>query len=214
MKIDPFEIVGLAASFLVCVSLCMTRIKSLRLVNLAGSAVFIVYGVLIVSPSIIILNSFSSIVNIFHLVRMRGETARADLFDIIFVDAGDDHVRRFVQFHGSDIRRFFPSFDPGPEGTLAGAECCFILRETLPVSLVAYRRGVNEINIVLDYAIPAYRDLKNARFFFSHVTERLAGPGTVFLASGEVPAHAGYLKKIGFTETGREGNVVFFRRGV
>ena len=214
MKIDPFEVVGLAASALVCVSLCMTRIKSLRLVNLAGSAVFIVYGILIISPSIIILNAFSSVVNIFHLVRMRGETARADLFDTIFVDAGDDHVRRFVQFHGGDIRRFFPSFDPRPEGTLAGAECCFILRETLPVSLVAYRRGAGgEINIVLDYAVPAYRDLKNARFFFSHVTGRLAGADAVFLAAGEVPAHAGYLRKIGFTETRREGNVVFFRRG-
>ena len=75
MSIDPFEIVGLAASALVCASLCMTRIKNLRIINLIGSIVFIVYGVLIVSPSIIILNSFSSVVNVIHLVRMRGKTS-------------------------------------------------------------------------------------------------------------------------------------------
>jgi hypothetical protein len=73
MKLDPFEIVGLAASFLVCTSLCMTRIKTLRIINLAGSIVFIVYGALIVSPSIIILNSFSSVVNVIHLARLRGK---------------------------------------------------------------------------------------------------------------------------------------------
>jgi hypothetical protein len=211
-----YEAIGIAASLLISASLCMTHIKSLRLVNLAGSLVFIVYGVLIYSPSIIILNTFSTGVNLYYLVKMRNERGRKELFDVLFADPEDDLVRRFVLFHKDDIRRFFPSFDPNPEnGSLGGAECCFILRETLPVSLVAFKRGENdELRIVLDYAIPAYRDMKNAVFFFNRVISRLANPGAVIIADGEVPIHAAYLRKLGFIETGRDGAAAHFRRAV
>jgi hypothetical protein len=210
------EAIGLAASFLICASLCMAHIKSLRAVNLTGSLMFIAYGVLIRSPSIIILNAFSAWVNIYYLVKIQNETNKKTLFDVMFASPGDDLVRRFVLFHAGDICRFFPSFNPDPdEGSLKDAECCFILRETLPVSLVAFKRGAGgEITIVLDYAVPAYRDFKNAKFFFNSVISRLSTPGTVLLATGEVSAHANYLHKIGFTETEREGPIVHFKRVV
>jgi hypothetical protein len=216
MPFSIHEAIGLAASFLVSASLCMAHIKSLRTVNLIGSLIFIVYGVLIKSPSVIILNTFSAWVNIYYLVKMQNETNKKALFDVMFANPEDDLVRRFVHFHAGDICRFFPSFNPDPdEGSIKDTECCFILRETLPVSLVAFRRGADdEINIVLDYAVPAYRDLKNAKFFFNSVISRLSNPGTVLLATGEVSAHANYLRKIGFTETEREGSVVHFKRAV
>jgi hypothetical protein len=211
-----YEVIGFTGAVLVSVSLCMTRIKSLRAVNLSGALVFIAYGLLIRSPPVILLNAVLVCVNIWYLVKAYGETARGDIFDVMFANPEDDFVRRFVQFHHRDILRFFPSFDADPEqGSFKNAECCFILRETLPVSLVAFRRGEDdEITITLDYAIPAYRDMKNARFFFSRVIGSLSKPGAVLLASGEVRAHANYLHKLGFTETGRSGNTVHFRRAV
>ncbi|MCL1815789.1 MAG: hypothetical protein FWG27_08245 [Treponema sp.] len=211
------EAIGLIAAFMVSVSLCLKNIKGLRVVNLAGSAVFIIFGVLLPSISIILLNSFAVIVNVYRLLQIRFESTGTDLFDILFIDSmEDDTLRRFVRFHGEDIIRFFPSFNPDlSAGTLAGAECCFILRETLPVSLVAYKRGKDEeISILVDYVIPAYRDYKNARFFFSNVTNRIAAPGSVFLARGEVDAHTRYLRHLGFLETGREGKIVYFRKAV
>jgi hypothetical protein len=85
----------------------------------------------------------------------------------------------------------------------------------MPVSLVAYKRGEDEeITILMDYVIPAYRDLKNAEFFFSNVVNRIASPGSVFLAKGEVKGHIDYLKRIGFIETGREGKITYFRRAI
>jgi hypothetical protein len=216
-----FEIIGIAASLVVSVSLCMKNIRALRVVNLSGGAVFIVYGILIASPSIILLNAFASVVNVYYLLKMKTASTRADLFDVLFIDSlEDDTLRRFVRFHGDDIVRFNPSFNPdtNPDtktGTLAGAEYCFILRETMPVSLVAYKRGKDdEITILLDYVVPAFRDFKNARFFFSHVANRIAESGTVFLAKGEVKAHTNYLRRMGFIETGREGKTVYFRKAV
>jgi hypothetical protein len=211
-----FEAVGIAASLLVSISLCMKNIKGLRIINLMGSAVFLVYGIFIISPSILILNGFSMLVNIYYLSEMYRDTKRADLFDVLFIDSPDDELLgRFVRFYGEDILRFFPSFNPNLKPHLAGAECCFILRETLPVSLVAYKREKDDaIRILVDYVIPAYRDMKNAQFFFTNVVNRIASPGTVFQAAGEVPAHVSYLKRIGFIETGREGKAVHFKKAI
>jgi len=214
------EAIGIFASVLVSTSLCLKNIKGLRILNLIGSFVFIGYGFLIRSPSILLLNSFAISVNMYRLLQMSHESAKTDLFDVLFFDSSDfmndAALRRFIRFYSSDISRFFPSFNPGMEtGTLAGAECCFILREALPVSLVVYKREANnEIAILVDYVVPAFRDYKNALFFFSNVTGRIASPGTVLLARGEVKAHIRYLKRMGFIESGREGKTVFFRKTV
>ena len=211
------EVIGILGTLLVSASLCMKRIRGLRIINLTGSAIFIAYGILINSPSILLLNGFAIIVNVYYLLQMKYETTRTDLFDILFVDSiNDDVLQRFVRFHGEDISRFNPSFNPDLKtGTLADAEYCFILRETLPVSLVAYKRGEDEeITILIDYVIPAYRDFKNARFFFTNVVNRIAGPGSVFLAKGEVKEHSSYLRRIGFVETGKEGKITYFRKAI
>ena len=208
------EFIGIAASILVSAGLCLKNIKSLRVVNMAGSAVFLAYGFIIQSPSVMF---FAVAVNLHYLLQMGNETKRSDLFDVLFIDnLEDETLRRFVRFHGEDIIRFNPSFDPDlKNGTLAGGEYCFILRETLPVSLVAYKRGADdEITILLDYVIPAFRDFRNAHFFFSNVAGRIAAPGSVFTARGEVKAHVKYLKRMGFVETRREGNAVYFRKAV
>ena len=211
------ETIGFAAALLVLASLCQKNIKGLRILSLAGSLVFLVYGFLIFSPSILALNIFASAVNVFRLFQIKGETSGTDLFDALFVDSADDEMlKRFIRFHGDDIRRFFPSFNADAKtGTLSDAQCCFILRETLPVSLIAYKReNDKEVTILVDYVIPAFRDLKNGEFFFSTVVNRIASPGTVFLARGEVKTHITYLKRIGFTETGREGKTITFCKTV
>jgi hypothetical protein len=195
----------------------MKNIKWLRILNLIGSFAFAAYGISIHSLPVILLNVFTVGVNIYYLYKLTKDSRKPETFEILFVDPlADSYVRRFILFYREDIARFFPSFDPNPEtGTLAGTECCFILRETLPVSLIAFRRFPGEeIAILLDYAVPAYRDLKNARFFFETVSSRIAVPGAVFSAAGEVPAHAGYLRRLGFTETGKTDGAILFQKKI
>jgi hypothetical protein len=203
---------GLFASILVALSLTMRNLKSLRVLNLTGSLVFAVYGYCIKSYPVIILNLFTIGVNIFYLIRLRWNGSRPS-FDIMFVDPLEDpYVQRFLLFYGEDISRFFPSFDAEKLDEVTG---CFILRETLPVSLVLFKKDIGgELAILLDYAIPAYRDFKNARFFFSSAAARIASPGMFFSAAGEVPAHTSYLRRMGFDEVGRrsDGAILFQKK--
>jgi hypothetical protein len=209
---------GLFASALVVLSFTMRNIKSLRLINLTAALLLVIYGYLIKAYPIIVLNLFSGGINVYYLWRLRLVSRMPDIFDVMFVDPGeDDYVRRFILFYEEDIHRFFPSFDPDPvTGTLVESECCFILRETMPVSLVVFRKEMgDEIAILLDYAVPAYRDMKNAKFFFETVAARIASPGTFFSAVGEVPAHTKYLRRLNFEKVGsRSDGAVLFQKKV
>ena len=210
-----YETIGLAGSLLVALSMTMKHAKTLRIVNLLGCIVFTVYGVLMQSLSVTLLNVFTIVVNAYFLINFRIEHTRQEAFDVLFKDPGvDEYIRRFILFHSRDINRFFPSFDQDPEtGSLAGTECCFILRQTLPVSIVAFRREEGgEISVILDYAIPSYRDFKNGKFFFERAVSQIATPGTVFEAIGEVPAHSSYLKKLGFVEVHNDEKGRHFRK--
>jgi hypothetical protein len=205
---------GMAASLMVAISLTMQNIKKLRIVNLIGSIVFTVYGAGIHSISVLVLNLFTVGVNIFFLRRI---VTTPDNFEALRVYPDTDmYVKRFISFHLADICRFFPSFNPDLEtGTLAGTECYFILRGTLPVSLVAFRGGPDsEIAIVLDYAVPAYRDYKSAKFFFESAVKDIASEGDDFVAQAEAPAHKAYLKRMGFEEAPASGGTALFRKQV
>ena len=64
------EIFGYLASGFVALSLVMTRIVRLRILNLIGSGLFVIYGIILSLIPIVITNGFILIVNLVHLVRL------------------------------------------------------------------------------------------------------------------------------------------------
>jgi hypothetical protein len=208
------ELVGILASIFIAASLTMKNIKWLRVINTIGAVCFVIYGYVIQSISVALMNTFIIGINIYFLVKLNCAQSKQDHFDVSMVNPSEDpYVRRFISFHLNDIKRFFPSFDPDINtGTLAGVQCCFILRETLPVSLLAFRDGsADEVVIVLDYVVPSYRDYQSAKFFFE-TGSRIIKAGSVFTATAEVPAHGSYLKRMGFKEMGKSEKGVVYRK--
>ena len=66
------EIVGYLASVVVLVSFLMKHIKTLRIVNTIGCALFVVYGVLLnFSIPIVATNVAIIIINIYYLIKPR-----------------------------------------------------------------------------------------------------------------------------------------------
>jgi hypothetical protein len=191
---------GTGASVIVAVSLTLRNVKRLRQINLAGSLAFAAYGWLIGAWPVFGLNVFIVAVNAWYLAKGRLDAAKAETFETWFVDAADPYLRRFLGHYADDIRRFFPGFDPDPlAGTLAGASVAFVLRQTLPVALIAFRRAADGgAAVLLDYAIPDYRDYKSARFFFGVAVRKIAAPGAVLTARAAGKVHAAYLRRVGF----------------
>ena len=64
-----YEILGIIASTLVLISFLFKKERSIRLVNILGAITFVIYGFLISSFSVILLNSMLIIVHIIYLTK-------------------------------------------------------------------------------------------------------------------------------------------------
>ncbi len=189
-----YEAIGYAASILVAVSLTMSNVMRLRWVNLAGAVFFTAYGALVGAWPVFAVNLFIAGVDLYYLVQM---THRRDFFTLLPARAQDALVRKFLLFYRADIARFFPN---ATAEALAGVSGFFVLRNLLPVGLFFYRPSAGgQVEIVLDYVIPEYRDRKNAEFVFRILNEKLGAEGLqAFVIKSSVPEHQRYLLREGF----------------
>lgn len=203
------EILGYVASVLVAVSLTMSSLARLRLLNLLGSTAFAVYGFLVGAYPVLAVNGFIAVVNVVYLLRM--QPGRSEAFELLAIPRPDNrYLGRFLDFHLADIRKFFPGFDPElPTDALP----VFILRDMMPVGLVVCRRtDGDDLEVLLDYVIPSDRDFQCARYFYRSWSEVVAAEGiSRFVTAGGVEAHRRYLRKLGFQADPAQGRDVFVR---
>jgi hypothetical protein len=190
------EILGYVASVLVAVSLTMSNVRRLRWLNLTGAVAFVAYGAWLRAWPVFAVNLFVAAVDVYYLERMAHQR---DFFTLLEVDGVMPLLRKFLRFHEVDIRRFFPAF--GPDAPVPAG--FFVLRNLLPVGVFVYDdRPGGEVEILLDYVIPEYRDHKNGEFLFRILNERFSGSRAAFVVKTSVASHAAYLLGQGFERTG------------
>ncbi len=198
MELNYIEIIGYTGSVLVAISLMMKNIFYLRRINLIGAAAFSLYGLLVGAIPVFVLNGFITIVDIYYIW---DEKRKKEYFNLLPIDNNSNLLlKKFLEFYNNDIKKFFPDFD---ESKIEDDKSFFILRDLIPVGLFVYKeKNAHEILIELDYAIPDYRDLKNAHFVYfaqsNHFTKN--GYKTLHVES-KVSEHKKYLKKIDFIES-------------
>lgn len=189
------DVVGYLASFLIALSLTMSNIWRLRWVSLGGSITMAIYGLLIGSFPVILLNFFVAGTNVFYLVCM---SRKKDYFTLLKVSRSNrDFLPRFLAFYDLDLKQHYPNFVPA---WLESCDVYFILRNMVSVGLFAYRpRSDGVVEIVVDYVIPDYRDLKNAWFVYAYQKAVLFSDGDQrFETLGSTPVHRKYLRRVGF----------------
>jgi hypothetical protein len=191
-----YEIIGYSGSVIVAISLMMKNIRQLRKVNLVGSATFALYGLLLKAYPVFLLNGFIAVVDIYYLYEMN---KKKDLFSLMPVlDRNHLYLNKFLDYYKKDILKFFPDFKID---FIKEANCFFILRNLLPVGLFIYRElSGTQIEVVIDYAIPDYRDSKNGKFVYHTESNFLKEKGYKEIrAESSVLKHQQYLENIGFT---------------
>jgi hypothetical protein len=207
------EPIGLAASAIIALSLIMNKIFYLRIINATGAAVFLVYGNLIGSLSIILLNGFIVLVNLYYLFFVQVKPSRFEITELPSIN--DPWFHRFWLHYKSDIMPFFPQTIPQE---WVKPKIIFVLRDTLPVNLIVlqpYRDEGWEISV--DYVIPKFRDFRSGAFFFQKGLEGLKlGKHKDLIVFSRDPAHKKYLEKMGFHKTDEVGELVkyiYFAKG-
>ncbi|MBI9072343.1 MAG: hypothetical protein JEY94_12140 [Melioribacteraceae bacterium] len=197
MEFNLLEVFGYCGSVLVAVSLMMKNILRLRWINLVGASVFSIYGLLVEAYPVFILNGFIAVVDIYYLLQMYKQK---DYFSLLPVKSDNKFLEKFFSFHKNDILKFFPNF---LHSEVDSRKHIFILRNLLPVGIVVYeKKSATDIQIILDYAIPDYRDLENAQYVFSNESEYFKSDGIKrIIAKSKIPVHIKYLLKVGFEKS-------------
>lgn len=186
------ELVGYFASLLVLVSLLMTSVVKLRVINMIGSFIFAVYAVLIHSYPTAVMNFCLVGVNIFYLVRM----ARTEkIFTLLPAQLDSPYFRYFLQFHKQDIEVYFPHFALSPSQDNVAF---FVYCETQAASVLVCRAlGDGALEVALDYSTPQYRDCSAGQYLY----QQLAKQGYRTLIACEASQkHHDYLEKMGFAQ--------------
>ncbi|MCA1803580.1 MAG: hypothetical protein LC662_14115 [Rhodothermaceae bacterium] len=199
-----YEVIGYIASVLVAVSLMMSKIVSLRIVNLIGAATFSLYGMLIGSIPVAGMNAFIVLINIYYLFHI---FTNKEYFRLLRVPPNDHYLQHFIEFYNEEIKKYQPAFD---STISSGTVSVFILRDMIPAGLlIGNLNDAGVLSMKLDFVIPMYRDFKIGRYVYSEQRTFFRDQGITEIRSQAGTAdHTEYLKKMGFVP---EGDHLVFR---
>lgn len=187
------EMIGYTGSALVLISMLMTSVVRLRIINLAGSVIFAGYALIIRSYPTALMNICLAGINIYYLIRIFKESK---IYESVKTTPGDGYFSYLLKRNLDDITTWFPEFSiREKEADVAYIICC----TSDPACLFLGRNDSGNIEVVLDYATPAYRDTSVGRFLYRY----LASEGyTSLIFRQKAEGHVPYMKKTGYTETG------------
>jgi hypothetical protein len=193
------ELIGYAASALIAVSLMMSSILRLRILNLIGAATFAAYGFLIGAIPVAVLNGSIVLVNVYHIGRM---LRAREYFRLLKLRPDSDYLHYFLSFYERDIRRVLPEFKYQPAENQV---TLFILRDCAPVGVfIAEEKPDGVLRVVLDFVIPNYRDLKIGRFLFVEQATFFRERGIrEIIVAPRTKEFGEYLVKVGFEPAGQ-----------
>ena len=188
------EWIGYAASLIILVSMFMRSLRRLRIINLVGALLFTGYGYLISAYPVMLMNGVIVVINVQYLRRM---IATRDYFDVLPVEHDDRYTAAFIHFYRDEIAKM-STFNATQ--LKASSHAFFVLRNMVPAGLfivTAYDEKVLEVQ--LDFATPAYRDLKTGAHVYKKTAPMFKQMGyTQLRATSQCALHQRYLKKMGF----------------
>ena len=188
------EGIGYAASLIILVSLLMTNVFRLRVINGIGSVLFGLYGWWIGSWPVCVINLVIAGIDGWYLLQTLTSGAFFDLAPAASV--GPEYLKHFFLFHERELKKYAPELTLEE---LQDACTCLIFRNLLPVGLFSYRRNGPDAQIVIDFMIPEYRDFKAGRYLYRTKRMFFKEQGIKrFLATARHPSQPKYYLKNGF----------------
>lgn len=188
------EIFGYIGTVLVIVSMLMTSVLRLRVINIIGGVISGIYAVLVGATPVALMNLCLVCINLFNVYRLL-RTKRQ--FDVVQSHGKDAMVQYFLRSNSQDIGKFFPEFDPDSAAdAVAFVVCC----DGNPAGILLGKPMEDgTLDVRLDYSIPAYRDCSVGGYLYKN----LPGLGVNKLVAGHPAAdtHLDYLEKMGFIRT-------------
>lgn len=186
------EAFGYLGSLLVLLSMLMTSVVKLRIINTVGSVIFTIYAFIIKSYPTALMNLCLVLINLHFLWKM----SRTDKeYEIIKTDGNDVLLNHLLDYYCDDILKCFPgiSYD-----TKTVDRIYVVLCQGKPVGMTLGNLDGNTLELMLDYSIPEFRDFSIGAYLLSNLKKE--GIKKV-VYRGPDENHLNYLKRLGFVYT-------------
>lgn len=185
------EMIGYLGSILVVVSMLMSSVVKLRVINTIGSGIFAAYALMIHSYPTALMNACLVGINLYNLVRLNQKDRAYDLTEAA---TGDGLLCYLLDHYRADILTYFPRFTGAGEGERAYVVFCGGDPAGL---LLGTEVEQGTLKVALDYSTPTYRDCSIGTYLYGKLPSK--GVHTLIFEGGS-KAHAAYLTKMGFTK--------------
>ena len=188
------EVIGYIGSALVVVSMLMTSVMKLRVINMIGSLIFAGYALIIKSYPTALMNIALVIINI---VNMKKLLSNSNTYSLVETTSDDSFVKTYLNKYNEDIKKFFPDY----KGINQNDKVYLIMNEDQLAGITAGKKDGNIFYIDLDYSTPVYRDCSAGEFLFSELKKEGFAKAVFNNPSQD---HLSYLKKMGFVKSGND----------
>ena len=186
------EIFGYIGSVLVVVSMLMSSIVKLRVVNTIGSIVSGTYALIVGALPLVLMNACLIIINVYNLFKL---LKTKQVYDLVSGNADDALVSYFLDRYADDIKTCFPGFrKEDVNGKNAYVVCC----DGNPAGVMVGEEKDCMIDILIDYSTPAYRDCSVGTFLYSKLPDKKISK--LVYAQNKTDMHVTYMNKMGFVQ--------------
>lgn len=186
------EIFGYIGSVMVVVSMLMSSIVKLRVINTIGSVISGTYAIICGALPLALMNICLIIINVYNLVKL---LKSKQVYDLVEAETEEGFVKYFVDRYAADIKTYFPGFDNlNLDGKKAYVVCC----DGNPAGVLIGEKAVEKLDVFIDYSTPAYRDCSVGTYLYSKLSTK--GIKTLTFSQKETETHVNYMDKMGFVK--------------
>ena len=153
-----FEIIGYSGTILVILSMMMTSLIKLRVINMCGSIFSMIYAIISNTLPIVLMNGALFIINLIQLIR----SLNRDLnFSYKKVSTNELCFKHFIEVYINDITKYFKDLI-----FIGMEEVYLVFIDTELVGILVGTTKKDTFDVLVDYAIPKYRDMSIGKYLY------------------------------------------------
>ena len=154
------ELFGYLGSILVVVSMLMSSVIKLRVINIIGSVISGTYALIIGSFPLALMNICLIIINVYNILKLKKESRK---YEIIQGDIQDYFLKYLLNHYDYDIKNYFSDFNVEK---VMGDTVYYVLCNEVPVGIFIGNKKNDKVEVVIDYTVQTYRDCSVAKFLY------------------------------------------------
>lgn len=182
-----FEVIGYCGTILVVLSMMMTSVVKLRIINICGSILSMTYAVITNTWPIVLMNAALIIINVIQLIR---SFRRSLNFNYRKVLTNDLSFKHFMEIYKFDIEKYFGEISISDK-----EEAYLVYIDTELAGVLVGNKENDCFNVSIDYAIPKFRDMSIGKYVYPKLKEYDIN---LISQSSGVKKHNKYLLSMGY----------------